>query len=72
MEVKERNGASHGARYEAVTAAKRSKMVAAARFYAMGHGLEAQAIHFDVVSVDWVGTTPAIRHDQGAFDGDGR
>jgi putative endonuclease len=73
VEVKERSGWSHGAGYEAVTATKRRRIVAAARQYAARRGLLEAALRFDVVSIDREGDgPPRIRHDRGAFDADGR
>jgi putative endonuclease len=71
VEVKERHGRSHGEGHEAVTFGKRRRLVRAARIYASHHGLTESAIRFDVMSVDWEGRTPSIRHDRGAFDADG-
>jgi putative endonuclease len=73
VEVKERHGASHGEGHEAVTFAKRRRIIRAARLYAAAHGLSENPIRFDVVSIDWDGRdTPQIRHDRGAFDSAGR
>ena len=72
VEVKERRTGTHGKGYEAVTAGKRRRLLVAARHYASRHGLFESALRFDVVSVDWEGSTPRIRWDRGAFDADGR
>jgi putative endonuclease len=72
VEVKERRGVSHGEGHEAVTFGKRLRIVRAARLYAAAHGLFESPLRFDVVSIDWTGGKPRIRHEAGAFDADGR
>ena len=67
VEVKERRGESHGSAVEAVTAAKRRKVVRAARAYAVAHGLSDSPLRFDVVAIDWGPKGPRVRHDAGAF-----
>ena len=67
VEVKERHGQSHGSAVEAVTAAKRRKVVRAARAYASTHGLSDSPLRFDVVAIDWGPEGPRVRHDAGAF-----
>ena len=67
VEVKERRGDSHGSAVEAVTAAKRRKVVRAARAYAATHGLSESPLRFDVVAIDWGPEGPRVRHDAGAF-----
>jgi putative endonuclease len=67
VEVKERRGESHGSAVEAVTAAKRLKVVRAARAYAAIHGLSDAPLRFDVVAIDWGPEGPRVRHDAGAF-----
>jgi len=73
IEVKERRGESHGSGHEAVTFGKRQRVIRAARLYAASRGLSERPIRFDVVSIDWTDAVrPRIRHDEGAFDSDGR
>ena len=72
VEVKERRTGTHGKGYEAVTEGKRRRLLVAARHYASRHGLYESPLRFDVVSVDWQGSTPQVRWDRGAFDADGR
>ena len=73
VEVKDRRGRSHGEGHESVTVGKRQRIVRAARLYAAGRGLSESPIRFDVVSIEREeGRPPAIRHDRGAFDADGR
>ena len=73
VEVKDRNGRSHGLGHESVTMGKRLRVVRAARLYAASRGLSESPIRFDVVSIDReAGRPPAVRHDPGAFDSDGR
>lgn len=67
VEVKERTGTSHGTAVEAVTAAKRARIVRAARLYAATRRLSESSIRFDVVAIDWEGSAASIRHDRGAF-----
>jgi len=71
VEVKERHGASHGEGHEAVTFGKRRRIIRAARLFAASRGLTEAPMRFDIVSIDWTGTDPRIRHDRGAFDGEG-
>ena len=72
VEVKERGSRSHGAGYEAVTAAKRRRLRLAAWHYASRHGVFESASRFDVISVEWEGEKPRVRWDRGAFGEDGR
>jgi len=67
VEVKERSSDSHGSAVEAVTAAKRRRVVRAARVYAATHGLADSAVRFDVLAIDWGPDGPRVRHDAGAF-----
>ena len=71
VEVKERHGSSHGRGFEHVTWAKRRRLLQAARLYAAQRGLLESPLRFDVVSIDWKDGRPHVRHDQGAFDGEG-
>jgi len=72
VEVKERTGTSHGEGHESVVARKRYRIVQAAQLYAAQHGLGESAVRFDVVSIEWKGGRAVVRHDEGAFDADGR
>jgi putative endonuclease len=72
VEVKERRGASHGQGFESVTLVKRQRIVRAARQYATQSGLLESPLRFDVISIDWREGEPQVRHDEGAFDADGR
>jgi putative endonuclease len=72
VEVKERSGTSHGQAVEAVTAAKRLRIIRAARIYAGARGLSELPLRFDVISIDWGPEGPRVRHDAGAFDAEGR
>lgn len=72
VEVKDRQGRSHGEGHESVTFGKRQKVVRAARLYAASHGLSESPIRFDVISIERDPAGDRVRHDQGAFDADGR
>lgn len=72
VEVKERGGASHGGAVEAVTRSKRRRVIKAAQRWAASHGASEHLVRFDVVAIDWQGGKPVVRHEQGAFDADGR
>jgi putative endonuclease len=72
VEVKERLGDSHGLGVESVTARKRQRLVRAARQYAAQAGLLESPLRFDVISIDWRDGRPQVRHDENAFDADGR
>jgi putative endonuclease len=71
VEVKERAGASHGGAIEAVTRAKRARVVRAARLYAAQHALSEAAVRFDVIAIDLAPEGPQVRHEAGAFDAAG-
>lgn len=73
VEVKQRGDESHGGGFEAVTPAKRRRIVRAAELFSSRHGLSERALRFDVISieVDAAGES-RIRHDASAFDADGR
>ena len=58
VEVKTRRGDALGAPEEAVTAAKRRKLIATAQTYLMEHGIEDRAFRIDVIAVQ---LTPAGR-----------
>jgi putative endonuclease len=72
VEVKERGDASHGGAVEAVTLAKRRRVVRAARQWASIHGESESRVRFDVVAIDPGPEGSRIRHDRGAFDAEGR
>jgi putative endonuclease len=73
VEVKERRGATHGDGQEAVTFGKRKRIVRAARLYAASRGLTEGPLRFDVISIAWdPDGRPQLRHEEGAFDSDGR
>lgn len=67
VEVKYRTGARFGAPAEAVTPAKRRRILDAALCYAAQAGLLDAPLRFDVIEV----TPGAIRHIPGAFDATG-
>ena len=72
VEVKERGRASHGGAVEAVTLPKRRRVIKAAQRWAASHGASESLVRFDVVAIDWQDGKPVVRHEQGAFDADGR
>jgi putative endonuclease len=73
VEVKERRGSRHGDGQEAVTFGKRRRIVRAARIFAASRGLSEGRLRFDVISIAWdADGRPQLRHEQGAFDSDGR
>jgi putative endonuclease len=73
VEVKQRRDDRHGDGHEAVTRGKRLRIVRAAKLYAAVHGLTERPLRFDVISIDAAPPTRMrIRHDEGAFDSDGR
>jgi putative endonuclease len=67
VEVKERGAGGHGAGHEAVTFAKRRRILRAAKIYACCRGLDEQPLRFDVICVDWVAGQPRIQHYEDAF-----
>lgn len=71
VEVKERRGAAHGEAVEAVTFAKRQRIVRAARLFAAARGLSEAPLRFDVVAIDWTDAGAKIRHERDAFGVDG-
>jgi putative endonuclease len=72
VEVKERGDASHGTAVEAVTPAKRRRVIRAAELWAARHGQSDSKVRFDVVGIDWEPEGPVIRHERSAFDAEGR
>jgi putative endonuclease len=73
VEVKQRASGSHGAGHEAVTWRKRQRIVRAARLFSLARGLEGRPLRFDVISIDpGEAGEPRLRHDEDAFDGEGR
>jgi putative endonuclease len=72
VEVKDRGSASHGEGHEAVTFAKRRRIIRAAQLYAASRGLSESPLRFDVISIDrGEGEKRRVRHDAGAFDVEG-
>jgi putative endonuclease len=71
VEVKERADASHGGAIEAVTGAKRRKVIRAAQLWASAHRESETQMRFDVVAIDQEPEGPAIRHERDAFDAEG-
>ncbi len=67
VEVKDRADAGHGEGFDAVTQRKRRRLVMAARFYSLSHGLEGRPMRFDVVSIDRSSGEQRIRHERDAF-----
>jgi putative endonuclease len=67
VEVKERSSESHGRAIEAVTFAKRQRIVRAARVYAAASGRSESLIRFDVIAIDPGAEGPSLRHERGAF-----
>ena len=73
VEVKEREGDSHGSALEAVTRGKMRRVIRAAQMFALAHGLTETALRFDVIAIDIDGEGVArIRHEPGAFDASAR
>lgn len=73
VEVKQRGDERHGGGVEAVTPAKRRRVVRAAELYASRHGLSERALRFDVIAIEADGVGESrVRHEAGAFDADGR
>ena len=72
VEVKDRHGRSHGEGHESVTVGKRLRVVRAARLFAAARGLLESPTRFDVISIEHEGDAVRLRHDEGAFDSDGR
>lgn len=72
VEVKERGDASHGGAVEAVTPAKRRRVIRAAQLWAARHGESESPVRFDVVGIDWKPEGPVLRHERAAFDAEGR
>ena len=71
VEVKDRGDASWGFGFEAVTHAKRRRILLAARLYAARHGLSETPLRFDVISIDRTDGAPRVRHDRDAFGDSG-
>jgi len=71
VEVKARQGKVFGEAAEAVTTAKRRRIVALATDYLTRHQLWDQPCRFDVVSIQMNAGEPTIDVFQGAFDASG-
>ena len=73
VEVKEREGDSHGGALDAVTRGKRRRVIRAATAYAAAHGLMETPLRFDVIAIDIVANGAVkVRHEAGAFDARGQ
>ncbi len=72
VEVKERGDASHGTAVEAVTPAKRQRVIRAAQLWAARHRESESRVRFDVVAIDWGREGAVVRHERAAFDAEGR
>lgn len=68
VEVKARSGVGYGTPGEAVTAAKRRRIVSAARAYAAANGLYDSVMLFDVAEVYLTDGRERIRYIENAFD----
>ncbi len=68
VEVKYRRDSSRGLGVEAVSQAKRQRVIRAAQLYAAAHRLTESPLRFDVIAIDG----GSVRHEEGAFDVDGR
>ncbi len=64
IEVKARSTGAYGAPAQAVSPAKRRRILRAAQWYLQGQGLGERRVRFDVVEV----TPQGVRHLRGAFD----
>lgn len=67
VEVRSRGAGSLGTAAESIDAAKRSRLVEAARKFVLENGLEAATIRFDVVTFDTSISRPALRCYRDAF-----
>jgi len=68
VEVKAREGRTFGDAAEAITPAKRRRVVALATDYLTRYRLSDCPCRFDVVAIHMEGNEPAIELFQGAFD----
>ncbi len=73
VEVKSRHGLALGAPEEAVTPAKRRRLIRAAQSYLLGHGDEQRPYRLDVIAVDVApsGRVREIRHYPGCIESEG-
>jgi putative endonuclease len=71
VEVRARGGDRYGTPAESVTPLKQRRIAAMAVDYLARHRLTASGCRFDVVSVRWEGSRPAIEILAGAFDAPG-
>ena len=64
IEVKRRSNLNYGHPAEAVNTEKQRRIAQAAALYVQEHGLENQALRFDIIEI----LAGEIRHIEGAFD----
>ena len=71
VEVKTRSEGSFGTPLDAVSPAKRNKLVMLANWYLLSQKIQDVPVRFDVVAVDVSGTEPSITVVRNAFDSSG-
>lgn len=67
VEVKLRRSREFGSPLDAVTPTKRRRLVRAAQYYCILHGIADKPVSFHVIGIDRSGDTPVIEHVPDAF-----
>jgi len=70
VEVKARRRLTYGLPEEAVNPAKQKRLLTLARAYLSSYRGKARRVRFDVVSLDFSGKSPKIRHLEGVIEDD--
>jgi putative endonuclease len=68
VEVRTQSGPAFGDPLESVTQRKQRQIAKAALHYVVRHGIENQALRFDVIGISWNNSAPQIAHVEGAFE----
>ncbi len=68
VEVKARRGREKGLPEEAITEAKKAKLLTLARAYLSSYQGRTEKVRFDVVAFDLSGRKPSIRHLKGVIE----
>ncbi|WP_028845791.1 YraN family protein [Thermodesulfatator atlanticus] len=70
VEVKARRSLRKGSPEEALTPAKKKKILSLAKLYLQKEKPKAQVLRFDLIAVDFSGEKPQLRHYQGVIEDD--
>ena len=68
VEVKARRGRKKGLPEEAITEAKKARLLTLARAYLSSYQGRARRVRFDVIALDLAGGKPSLRHLKGVIE----